>query len=174
MSTLFERFPGLIRTLQAAESGVTPLPVLAEYAAGPTLGKYVFSNYRVGAFTVQGNDVVILDSIKIGSNIDELSFSLNLESPFRLQAYRAGNGTPVSMSPWTFSNYQQGENFSAIWRPTNLSGNSSETILFGIDGTVKQGPELVTLPVLKIWVSACVYLVKQQTIEEWSQNNVAI
>jgi hypothetical protein len=163
MPTIFERFPGFVNNLAMAEQGIRPEPVLVAFTQAVVAGKYTF-NLELPAFEQNGQEMVVLDGIKIAGNIDELVFSENLNTPFTLQAYRPGGNT-VS-AKWPFASYGQGEGFAALWLPASSQGGK-ESISFRLAGELNQGTLLIARPSVTLYVSANAYFVKQQIFEEF-------
>lgn len=164
MATIFEKFPGFVNTVAMADQGIRPEPVMVTFTANLLAGAFTFNN-RVQAFGQNGQEMVVLDGIKIAGDIDENVFSQNLLTPFSLQAYRRTNQSTVS-AKWVFGSYQQGEGFTSVWLPASTE-QGKEDIQFHLAGSINQGIELAARASVSIFVSANVYLVKQQLFEEF-------
>lgn len=163
MPSIFEKFPGFINSLSMADQGIRPEPVLVAFTQAVAAGKFTFDT-TLPAFQQNGQELVVLDGIKIAGDIDELVFSENIKTPFTLQAYRP-SGNSVS-AKWPFASYGQGEGFSALWlAASTLAGK--ETISFRLAGELTQGASLIARGTVSLYVSANAYFVKQNLFDEF-------
>jgi hypothetical protein len=145
MSTLFEKFPGVPDVWKK----VLIYPVAVRFTALLAAGKFTFPKVTLDAFTGNAGEIFVLDGVTLAGDLDALTFS-NAINPafnagfFSLQIIRAGNGHPVTLAPFRFSAYNQGETFAANFAPTATQDNK-ETFQFQLDGELLQTPEIVAL-----------------------------
>lgn len=119
-------------------------PCAVEFSAPIVAGHYEFNetttpSKRFGDL-IQGKTGIIA-GIMIGANCSPDDFAQNVEEPLQLQVIRATNRTTVSLSPFKFSQFAHGDNYSAWWKITgSTSRRYGEDFLLSVVGRVKQIP----------------------------------
>lgn len=120
--------------------GATVYPVMVEFEAPIIAGKYVFSKQTTPAKDIEHlnqEQAGIIAGVMISANCTSEDFAANCET-LRLQILHGGNETPVNMSAFPFSTFQDGQNFQENFSITGASTNNEDMIKLSVTGTVRQ------------------------------------
>lgn len=131
-------------------------PVTVKYSAPIIGGEYVFNDTTTppqifGQLPQEQTGVIA--GVMIGANCSPSDFAKNVVDALELQILNGSNKTRVNMSPFPFSEFSHGDNYSLWW---NITGAGSEPytddFLLKISGKVKQISDM-TENELKIIIS---------------------
>ncbi|MBO4708028.1 MAG: hypothetical protein J5594_05700 [Elusimicrobiaceae bacterium] len=116
-------------------------PRFVEFSAPIIGGQYVFSESTTPAVVFgklpQGQTGIIA-GVMISANCENSQFTRALSEPLELQILHGGNNTPVNISPFSFTEFSQGDNFSLQWAITSASTLQEEDFKLSIRGKVDQ------------------------------------
>jgi hypothetical protein len=116
-------------------------PCALKFYAPVIAGKYVFNGtttpaQRFGKLLQKQKGIIA--GVMVSANCSERDFTAAIDEPLKLQILHDGNGTPVNMSPFPFSNFSQSENFQLQWEASGTTRTQEEFFKLGISGSVDQ------------------------------------
>jgi len=119
----------------------TVYPCYVEFSAPVQNGKYIFNVTTTPPVEfgklLQGQTGVIA-GVMIGANCSGDDFTAAIDKPLKLQVLHGGNGTPVNMAPFPFTNFAHGDNFQLQWEPTGTDTKQEESFKLAVTGEVEQ------------------------------------
>lgn len=118
-------------------------PCAVEFSAPLYDGKYRFDGQTEGNKAKSFGQLLqaqtgVIAGIFLSSNSSSAEFTNALDKPLELQILHGGNKTPVNESPFVFSDFAQGSNFSLQWETSGTTTNQQENFLLQIRGSVNQ------------------------------------
>lgn len=125
-------------------------PIAVKFSAALIAGRFEFAAVENFAFTGNSSETFILDGSTISANISNEIFNNALDPVFNngffsLDIMRDGNRHAVTLAPFKFSDYNQGENFAANFAPTGTNEINRENFNFKLTGALLQTPELIAI-----------------------------
>lgn len=133
-NTLQNLFP--FSTISPARALVYPCAV--EFSAPITAGHYVFTDdTRVKFGKLLQQQTGVIAGVMIGANCLPEDFAAAVDEPLKLQVYNGGNGTPVNLAPFPFSQFAHGDNYTC-WFNITQAANYEDDFLLGLSGKVRQ------------------------------------
>lgn len=137
-NTLQSLFP--FSTVSPHSTQVEPCSV--EFSAPIQAGHYVFSKATTPAKqfgTLAQGKTGVIAGVMIGANCAPDDFALSVEEPLELQVLNGTSNTPITLTPFKFTQFAHGDNYSAWWNITGSSENRYEdSFKLSIEGRVKQ------------------------------------
>lgn len=133
-NTLQNLFP--FSTISPTRALVYPCAV--EFSAPITAGHYKFkeeNRIKFGKLLQQQTGVIA--GVMIGANCTAEDFAAAVDGHLKLQVYNGGNGTPVNLSPFPFSQFTHGDNYTC-WFNITQAANYEDDFLLGLSGKVRQ------------------------------------
>lgn len=121
-------------------------PVSVEFSAPIIAGHYVFSENTTpmkefGKLLQTQTGVVA--GVMIGGNCSPDDFAASVDSPLKLQIYHGSNKTPVNLSPFPFSQFAHGDNYSEWWNITGSNNDYEDKFFLAVEGRVRQISNMV-------------------------------
>lgn len=116
-------------------------PVTVKYSAPIIGGEYVFNDTTTPPQVfgqLPQNQTGVIAGVMIGANCAPADFAQNVVDVLKLQILNGSNKTPVNMSPFPFSEFSHGDNYSLWWNITGSSQVYTDDFLLQISGKVKQ------------------------------------
>lgn len=113
-------------------------PCAVEFSAPITAGHYMFKDstrLKFGKLLQQQTGVIA--GVMIAGNCTPEDFAAAVSEPLMLQVYNGGNGTPVNLAPFPFSQFADGDNYS-LWFNITQAANYEDDFLLAISGKVRQ------------------------------------
>ncbi len=134
-NTLQNLFP--FSTISPARAQVYPCAV--EFIAPITAGHYVFKDENRVSFGTKllEKQTGVIAGIMISANCTADDFTAAVDEPLKIQIYQGGNDTPVNLSPFPFSQFAHGENYS-LWFNITQAANYENEFFVGLSGKVRQ------------------------------------
>jgi hypothetical protein len=162
MATIFQKFPNMAGKFDA----ISVYPVAIKFTANLVGGKFVFNEKKV-AFYGNSGETIVLDGIAISASngVDALTFSKALQGFFTLNIIRQGNGHPVTLAPFKFAAFSQGDIFAANFAVTATKENK-ENFEFVVSGELDQIPELIGLGSISVNFVLNIYRIKRTGTNE--------
>lgn len=143
-NTLQSLFP--FSTVPPDTTQVTPCSV--EFSAPIIAGHYEFNDQKTPPQrfeTLMQGKIGVIAGVMIGANCSPDDFAQNVEAPLKLQVFNGTNKTPVSLSPFMFSQFAHGDNYCTWWKITGSSGARYDGDCFlSVSGRVKQIPGMTS------------------------------
>ena len=133
-NTIYSLFP---YSPAVIEKAVT-YPCKVEFSASIDDGKYVFNGKPKKFGKLPMGQTGVIAGVMISANCSPDSFAAAVDDPLGLRVYHGQNKTPINMSPFYFSQFSHGDNFTVNWRVTGLTRGYSDDFLIGISGKVNQ------------------------------------
>lgn len=151
-NTYHNLFP--FTTVRPEQAQIFPVTVMFE--APIIAGKYVFNKQTTPAKIfgqLPQNQTGIIAGVMISANCTPADFAQNVDEPLGLRVYHGGNKTPVNNSPFPFSQFSDGDNYSLWWRITGSPKRPYEDdYLLEVTGSVNQIADM-SENVLKLRIS---------------------
>ena len=139
-NTVQSLFP--FSTIPLESTQVTPCTV--EFYAPIIAGHFEFNNDTTPPQwfeSLQQGKIGVIAGVMIGANCLPDDFAMNVEKPLELQVLNGTNRTPVSLSPFMFSQFAHGDNYCTWWKITGSDGARYDGDCFlSVNGRVKQIP----------------------------------
>lgn len=122
-------------------------PCLATFEAPVIAGEFVFNDTVTPPVNfgklLQGQKGVIA-GLMLSANCSDSEFTSNVVEPLKLQVIHGGNGTPVNMAGFPFSNFSQAENFELQWVATGVDVAQEENFFLSVNGKLNQIPGIAS------------------------------
>lgn len=118
-------------------------PCYCEFSAPIVSGKYIFNKNTTPPVEfgklLQGEKGIIA-GVMITANCTDDQFTSALEpgKPLKLQLLHGSNNSPISMSPFPFTAFSHGDNFSAQWEIVGSTMLQEDPCLLSVVGEVNQ------------------------------------
>lgn len=151
MATIYEKFPGKYKSIR-------PYPIKAKWTANLNAGQFVFNNLDAKVYDSSSGDLIVMDGLILAANCDQLVFSQAILDFFTINVILGGNKHPALLQPFPFAAFNQGENFSANWRPNATVNQGQEEIILRLNGSLQQTPDLAAFASVTIYATASVYI----------------
>lgn len=116
-------------------------PCYVEFSAPVIAGKYIFSEATTPAVKFEKlnqGQTGIIAGVMISANCEPSQFAAAIDKPLKLQVLHGGNNTPINTSPFPFTEFSQGDNFSLQWQITGTTTQQEEYFRLAVLGEVNQ------------------------------------
>ena len=113
-------------------------PCTLEFSAPIEAGMYVFKSAPIKFGHLPMGMTGVIAGVMLSANCSPDDFAAAVDEPLQLQVYHGQNRTPVNLSPFYFSQFAHGDNFTLDWKITGSTRPHQDDILLGVSGNVNQ------------------------------------
>lgn len=127
-------------------------PCSLEFSGALENGKYVFSGNEKKFDRLSMGQTGVIAGVMVSGNCTPADFAAAVDEPLQLQVYHGRNRTPINLSPFYFSQFSDGDNFTLDWKITGTTETHADIFYLGVEGKVNQ-IDAMTEDELKIKIS---------------------